>query len=158
MGDIGAVSGGIARMQHVLFARRFDLKLAFDHGDEFPRAGKMGSTAQNPFLAEGHFIKFHVLLQMQRTQRADAAIAVGSIVKRAVIFADHRHGGRGPWGIDQIAQRHAKGLGNPQRNGKRGIGLLALDLTEHGPTDSTGTGHGFERPAPIRPQLFEPQS
>ena len=138
MGHIRTVGGGIARMKQVLLARGFNLKLAFDHGDEFPRSGEMSRTAQSAFLAEGHFIKLHVLLQIQRTQRADAAIPIGSIVKRPVIFPDHGHSGRGSWRTDQIAQRHAKGLGNPQGDRKRGIGLLALDLAEHGPADSTG--------------------
>ncbi len=117
MGHIRTVGGGIARVKQVLLARGFNLKLAFDHGDEFPRASEMSRTAQSAFLAEGHLIKLHVFFQIQRTQRADAAIPIGSIVKRPVIFPDHGHGGRGPRGTDQIAQRHAKGLGNPQRDG-----------------------------------------
>ena len=76
MGDIGPVRGGIARVKQVMFTRGFNLELAFDPGDEFPRAREMSGTAQGARLAEGHFVKLHVLFQMQRTEGTDTAVAI----------------------------------------------------------------------------------
>lgn len=104
----------VPRVQQVPIPRNLHRQLPLDHGDEFPRPHIVRRAHQGPAPPQGHFIKLHVLFQMQRTQSADPAVPIRSIVKGAVVFPDHRDRRRGTRGIDQVVQRHPKGLGDAQ--------------------------------------------
>ena len=89
VGHVGAVVGGVAGFEDFRVAGGLNADLALLDGEEFAGAFEMGRAAERPAGLELDLVEFHVLFEVQRRERADAAVFVGTIMIGVVVGSDH---------------------------------------------------------------------
>lgn len=80
---------------------------------------------------------------------------VGTIMVGVIFGANDRDRAGGVRGFEEVAEAHVEGASDAKSDGESGIGLVALDLAEHGTADATGVGQGFERPIAVGAEAFD---
>jgi hypothetical protein len=86
---IGPVTGGVAGINFLRIAGRFDAEPALLQGQEFTSAFEMRRAAQRTSRLEADFVELDILLEVQRREGTDLAIFVRSIVLGMIIGPNH---------------------------------------------------------------------
>jgi hypothetical protein len=155
MRNIGAIVGGVAGAEGFGVGGRFDADLTFLEGEEFAGAFEMRGTAEGAAGLKLDFVEFHVLFEVERGKGADAAMFIRAVMVCMVLGANDGDGGGGVGGFEEVAETHGKGAGDAESDSESGVGLVALDLAEHGTADAAGVGEGFERPTAVGAKFFD---